>query len=217
MSAVAGLYRTSTGGPASRRVSYTVLGVRIELIHQSSTVPAGGQSVARTTPAAPVSRAAFDDDLFSHDWAPSQRGADTYADLAAARADADSRKAERERRIALEQREAELERREREQRRKTEMANVEARRQKEAAEEAERRRQAKLAGKNATPQPKRPKFDFEREKPKVMVAVANAIQCANNLVNSCRVGYSIRSNKEADDIAYQPRARELDRKPKGTR
>jgi len=70
------------------------------------------------------------------------------------------------------------------------MANVEARRQKEAAEEAERRRQAKLAGKNTTPQPKRPKFDFEREKPKVMVAVANAIQCANNLVNSCRVSYS---------------------------
>jgi hypothetical protein len=55
------------------------------------------------------------------------------------------------------------------------MANVEARRQKEAAEEA------------VTPQPKRPKFDFEREKPKVMVSVANAIQCANNLVNSCRV------------------------------
>jgi len=67
------------------------------------------------------------------------------------------------------------------------MANVDARRQKEAAEEAERRRQAKLQSKNPTPQPKRPKFDFEREKPKVMVSVANAIQCANNLVNSCRV------------------------------
>jgi hypothetical protein len=162
---------------------------------QSSTVPAGAQSVAsRTTPANPVSRNAFtdSDDLFSHDWAPSQRGADTYADLAAARADAESRKAERERRIALEQREAELERREREQRRKSEMANVEARRQKEAAEEAERRRQAKLQAKNPTPQPKKPKFDFEREKPKVMLSVANAIQCANNLVNSCRVSNPIR-------------------------
>jgi hypothetical protein len=163
-----------------------------------------------------VSRAAFDDDLFSHDWAPSQRGADTYADLAAARADAESRKAERERRIALEQREAELERREREQRRKTEMANVEARRQKEAAEEAERRRQAKLAGKNTTPQPKRPKFDFEREKPKVMVAVANAIQCANNLVNSCRVSWIIRLRSTADSIAYQSRAREFDRESQGS-
>ena len=202
MSAVANLYRTSTGGPASRRVCYPPLR-EMQANTQSSTVPAGGQAVAsRTTPAAPVSRAAFDDDLFSHDWAPSHRGADTYADLAAARADADSRKAERERRIALEQREAELERREREQRRKTEMANVEARRQKEAAEEAERRRQAKLAGKNTTPQPKRPKFDFEREKPKVMVAVANAIQCANNLVNSCRVSSSLLLSPTADLIAH---------------
>lgn len=67
------------------------------------------------------------------------------------------------------------------------MATVEARRQKEAAEEQERRRQAKSSMKKGTPQPKKPKFDFEREKPQVMVSVANAIQCASNLVNSCRV------------------------------
>lgn len=157
---------------------------------QSSAVPAGGQSVAsKTNPTSPVSRNTFTDtnDIFSHDWAPSHRGADTYADLAAAKADAESRKAERERRIALEQREAELERREREQRRKTEMANIEARRQREAAEEQERRRQAKSQMKQGTPQPKKPKFDFQKEKPQVMISVANAIQCANNLVNSCRV------------------------------
>lgn len=163
---------------------------------QSSAIPAGGQSVAsKTNPTSPTSRNTFTDtdDIFSHNWAPSQRGADTYADLAAARADADSRKADRERRIALEQREAELERREREQRRKAEMANVEARRQREAAEEQERRRKAKAQMKQGTPQPKRPKFDFEKEKPQIMVAVANAIQCANNLVNSCRVSLEAHS------------------------
>ena len=69
------------------------------------------------------------------------------------------------------------------------MATVEARRQREAAEEAERRRKAKLQAKQGTPQPKKPKFDFEREKPQIMVSVANAIQAANNLVNSCRVSF----------------------------
>ena len=67
------------------------------------------------------------------------------------------------------------------------MAAIEARRQKEAAEEAERRRQAKEAAKHKPEQAKRPKFDFQKERPQVMVAVANALQAANNLVNSCRV------------------------------
>jgi Skp family chaperone for outer membrane proteins len=130
------------------------------------------------------------DSLFSHDWkpAPGQRGPDTYADLAAARADADERKAQREARILMEQREAEIERRERELKRKQDMAALEARRQQEAAEEQERRRKQKEALKNAQNQPKRPKFDFQKEKPAIMVSVANAVQASSALVNSCRVG-----------------------------
>ncbi|WVR00260.1 hypothetical protein IAU59_007403 [Kwoniella sp. CBS 9459] len=145
-----------------------------------------------STSSAPTSSAArkgtFDDDIFSHEWAPSkgQRGPDTYTDLAAAKADADQRKREREQRILMEQREAEVERRERELRRKQDMAALEARRQKEAAEEAERRRKAKEDAKKRGAQPKRPPFDFQKEKPQIMISVANAIQCANNLVNSCR-------------------------------
>jgi len=128
-------------------------------------------------------------DLFSHDWQPAagQRGADTYSDLAAAKADAEERKRQREARIAMEQREAEIERREREMKRKQDMAALEVRRQKDALEEAERRRQAKEELKRNKNQPKKPKFDFEREKPQIMVAVATALQAANNLVNSCRV------------------------------
>ncbi|WVF73079.1 hypothetical protein IAT40_007898 [Kwoniella sp. CBS 6097] len=145
-----------------------------------------------TSSSAPTSSAArkgtFDDDIFSHDWAPSkgQRGPDTYTDLAAAKADAEQRKREREQRILMEQREAEVERRERELKRKQDMSALEARRQKEAAEEAERRRQAKEDAKKRGAQPKRPPFDFQKEKPQIMISVANAIQCANNLVNSCR-------------------------------
>lgn len=108
------------------------------------------------------------------------------------------------------------------------MANVEARRQKEAAEEQERRRQAKLAAKNPTPQPKKPKFDFEREKPKVMVSVANAIQCANNLVNSCRVscmawiGKGIRLtfqhiNREHESLTESPKVQDNLDKAKAAR
>ncbi|OCF61240.1 hypothetical protein L486_00886 [Kwoniella mangroviensis CBS 10435] len=149
------------------------------------------QSSTLSTSSAPTSanRGTFDDDLFSHDWAPSKsaRGPDTYTDLAAAKADADARKRERESRILIEQREAEVERRERELKRKQDMAALEARRQKEAAEEAERRRKAKEDAKKKGSQPKRPPFDFQKEKPQVMVAIANAIQCANNLVNSCRL------------------------------
>lgn len=107
--------------------------------------------------------------------------------MAAAKADAEERKRQREARIAMEQREAEIERREREIKRKQDMTALEARRQKDAAEEAERRRIAKEELKRGKNQPKRPKFDFEKEKPQIMVSVATALQAANNLVNSCRV------------------------------
>ncbi|WWC91674.1 uncharacterized protein L201_006620 [Kwoniella dendrophila CBS 6074] len=158
--------------------------------HKQSSV---SSSISATSASSGGNRGGFDDDLFSHDWAPSKgnRGPDTYTDLAAAKADADARKRDREARILIEQREAEVERREREFKRKQDMAALEARRQREAAEEAERRRQAKedakKRGPNVKPQPKRPPFDFQKEKPQMMVSIANAIQCANNLVNSCRL------------------------------
>jgi len=155
----------------------------------------GYSTTSPTSPKSGTTRGGFTDydTLFSHDWqpAPGQKGPDTYADLATAKADVEDRKRQRESRIALEQREAEIERKEREMRRKQDMSAVEARRQKEAAEEAERRRKAKEEMRNkpaaAAAQAKRPKFDFQKEKPQIMVGVSNALQAANNLVNSCRV------------------------------
>ncbi len=87
----------------------------------------------------------------------------------------------------MEQREAEIERRERELKRKQDMAALEATRQREAIQEAERRRKAKEDLKKRGAQPQRPKFDFQKEKPQVLVSVANAVQAASNLVNACRV------------------------------
>lgn len=201
MAQVARLYSQHTGAP-SRRVGLllfpTITHVDVSLLPQASTVPMSASSL--TSPTSPTSasstasRGGFTDydSLFSHDWqpAPGKQGPDTYSDLAAAKVDAEERKRQRENKIAMEQREAEIERRERELKRKQEMAAIEARRQKEAAEEAERRRQMKEDMKNkpaAKAQPKRPKFEFEKEKPQIMVAVASALQSANNLVNSCRV------------------------------
>ena len=167
---------------------------------KATAVPSGGAATVNSSSTSPTTGSTARaggftdyDDLFSHDWnpGPGKRGPDTYADLAAAKADAEERRLQRERRVALEQREAELERREREQKRRQDMAALESRRQKEAAEEAERRRKAKEELRNkpalAAAQAKRPKFDFQKEKPQIMVAVANALQSANGLVNSCRV------------------------------
>ncbi|WVQ84468.1 hypothetical protein IAT38_006620 [Cryptococcus sp. DSM 104549] len=196
MQEVAGLYRKFAGSAAGPGV-------------KKPTAPSASATRSTTSSAPQKSNTGtFDDDIFGHSWAPDpkSRGPDTYTDLAAARADAEERKREREGRIALEQREAELERREREMKRKQEMAAIEARRQKEAAEEAERRRQAKeeaKSKKNQPKQPKRPPFNFEREKPAIMVAVANAIQCANNLVNSCRL-----VNREVDSVTENPRVQD---------
>ncbi|KAL1412733.1 hypothetical protein Q8F55_000480 [Vanrija albida] len=151
------------------------------------------------------------DNLYNHSWnpSPSAQGAETYADLSSARADAEERKRQRENRIAMEHREAELERRERDLKRKQEMAAIESRRRREAEEEAERRRQAKLERKN---QPKRPKFNFEKEKPQIMVAVANAIQAATNLVNACRL-----VNRETENITENPRVQDCLDKAKAAR
>ena len=69
------------------------------------------------------------------------------------------------------------------------MAALEARRQKDMEEEAERRRKMKEDMKRPKPKAGTPqkKFDLARERPNVMVSVANALQAANVLVNSMRV------------------------------
>lgn len=163
----------------------------------SNTSSGYASTPASPTSAAPRSRHAFGDidDIYGHKWEPSagaRAGGNNYSDLAAAKADAEARRAARDRQILIEQREAELERREREMKRKADMAALEMRRQKDAAEEAERRRvmkeNQKKGGPAAKPKPK-PKFDLQKEKPNIMVSVATALQAANNLVNSMRVSY----------------------------
>nr|ODN91769.1 hypothetical protein L203_01020 [Cryptococcus depauperatus CBS 7841] len=185
MQGVAGLYKKYSG--YGRHVSHT---------KTASETKTSNRANSRT----------FDGDIFSHDWnpAPSQRGPDTYTDLAAAKADAEERKRAREARINFEQREAELERRERELKRKKEMAEIETRRVREAEEEAERKRKVKEQSKRKrASQPKRPPFNFEKEKPQIMVAVANAIQCANNLVNACRL-----VNREVENVTESPKVQD---------
>ncbi|KAL7418472.1 hypothetical protein Q5752_006930 [Cryptotrichosporon argae] len=190
-------------------------------VKKPTAVPASRDTApATTTSAAAPARGGFnDDDLYNHSWEPSrgQRGPDTYADLAAARADAETRKREREARIALEQREADMERRERELRRKQEMAAIEARRERERIEEEERRRKAKEEAKSrakqpVAKQPPRPKFDFVKEKPQIMVAIANAIQAANNLVNACR-----HINREVENVTESPKVQDNLDKAKAAR
>ncbi|RXK40501.1 hypothetical protein M231_02153 [Tremella mesenterica] len=200
MQNVANLYRLYGGGGPTVRHASSV----------SHTAP----STTHTKTSSTSNRGAFADteDIFSHDWAPSTRGPDTYADLAAAKADAEARKSERERRILMEQREAEIERRERELKRKQEMAALESRRQQEALEEQERRRNLKEAQKKGASQPKRPKFDFVKEKPQILVSVANAIQAANNLVNSCRL-----INREHETVLESPKVQENLDKAKAAR
>ncbi|GFZ48656.1 hypothetical protein JCM24511_06405 [Saitozyma sp. JCM 24511] len=197
MTQVANLYRQYSGhvGPAVKR-------------------PAAGASATSTITAARGGSFNETDALYNHSWAPGpgQRGADTYADLAAAKADAEARKREREGRIALEQREAEIERKERELRRKQDMASIEARRQREAAEEAERRRKMKEDSKKKPAQQQRPKFDLQKEKPQIMVSIANAIQAASVLVNACR-----HINREYENVTESPKVQDALDKAKAAR
>lgn len=152
-------------------------------------------------------------DIYSHDWNSATKGPDTYTDLAAARADAESRKAEREQRMLMERREAEIERRERELKRRQEMADIEARRRREAEAEAERRRKAKEDRKRGKlPKTARPRFNFEKEKPAIMQSVATAIQSASNLVNACRL-----VNRETENVTQNPNVQDKLDKAKAAR
>jgi hypothetical protein len=57
---------------------------------------------------------------------------------------------------------------------------------------------ARLAGQRAnapkTKEPKRPPFNFEKEKPMILSSVAGASQSANNLINAIRVSLSLPSS-----------------------
>lgn len=67
------------------------------------------------------------------------------------------------------------------------MAALEARRQKDIEEEAERRRKMKEDMKKGANKPPVKKFDLNKERPNVMLSVANASAAANGLVNSMHV------------------------------
>lgn len=159
--------------------------------------PLAATSTTTTTSAASKPRSSGFEDL-DHTWAPSSRGADTYADLAAEKEKAAARQRERDAQSALEMREAEIERRERALKNKdAERMRLEEQRRKNAEDEIRRRKLRDLEArerevarrereKNAKNQPKRPPFDFAKERPQVLVSIANASQAASNLVNACR-------------------------------
>ncbi len=188
MSQVAGLYAQYSGKKVSGRSIRPVHPIDVSAIFNAQTirqapkppVTAATAAMADNTPVAQLS--GFED--LDHSWAPkgyTTGSTDkTYADLAAAKEEAEARKREREAKAALEAREAEIERRERALANKeTDKSRLEAARRKAAEEGAKRKQAAK--------QPKRPPFDFLKERPQVLVSIANASQAANNLVNACRV------------------------------
>jgi hypothetical protein len=140
----------------------------------------------------PVRKPTNDFEDLDHSWAPAGGVRDTsYANYADLREDAEKRKREREARAALEAREAEIERRERALRNKEdEKHKAETYRQKMVDDEAQRRKlkeKERLDKERAKNQPKRPPFNFEKEKPQILVSIANASQAAINLTNACRV------------------------------
>lgn len=91
----------------------------------------------------------------------------------------------------MEAREAEIERRERALRNKEdEKHKAEIYRQKLIEDESLKRKQKekeRMDKERAKNQPKRPPFNFEKEKPQILVSIANASQAAINLTNACRV------------------------------
>lgn len=172
---------------------------------ETTAVAPSRRSMDVVAAAPPPPPSSFGNDL-EHSWAPTNnRGGGVpreYADLAAARASADARRAERDRQAALEARATEIERRERAVRMKEQakrdaeekrraQADAEVRRMK-AMQLEERERQLRKEERHKAKQelrarPKVPPFDYAREKPNMIVSIANANQAANNLVNALRV------------------------------
>ena len=146
-------------------------------------------------------RGGFED--LDHSWTPS-RGAKDYStgyeDLAAIKQDTERRRAEREARAALEARETEVERRERalavkqEEKAKSEayrreLAEAEARKRANKEKERmdkQRSRDTTKSGRGNNAGKKRAPFDLAKEKPKILIAIANASQASITLVNACR-------------------------------
>lgn len=84
--------------------------------------------------------------------------------------------------------EAEWERRRREEREAKEEAKRKSKEAKEAAKmEEKRKREEELRQRMAKDKRKRPPFDFEKEKPQILQAIAETSQAANNLVNALTV------------------------------
>lgn len=190
--------------PEPKRASVEMPRRSIESPRRSVEAPGRSVDAPRPSAAAAPPPSSFGNDL-EHSWAPvNTRGVPReYADLAAAKASAEARRAERERNAALESRETQLERRERavrlkeQQRRDAEerrrqQADAEVRKQK-AAQLEERERQLRKEERQKAKQelrsrPKPPPFNYAKEKPNMILAIANANQAANNLLNALRVG-----------------------------
>lgn len=89
---------------------------------------------------------------------------------------------------AVADQEAEWERRRREEREAKEEAKRKSKEAKEAAKmEEKRKREEELRQRMAKDKRKRPPFDFEKEKPQILQAIAETSQAANNLVNALTV------------------------------
>jgi len=143
---------------------------------------------------APARKPTADFNDLEHSWVPTKGHATSaadYADLALKKDEADRRRAERDARAALEAREAEVERRERAIKvKQEEKAKAEAYRQQLAEQDMKRRAEKereRLQKERMKNQPKRPPFDYAREKPQIQLAIANASSAAISLVNACRV------------------------------
>lgn len=206
--------------PEPQRASVEMPRRSIESPRRSVEAPRRSVDAPRPSAAAAPPPSSFGNDL-EHSWAPvNTRGVPReYADLAAAKASAEARRAERERNAALESRETQLERRERavrlkeQQRRDAEerrrqQADAEVRKQK-AAQLEERERQLRKEERQKAKQelrsrPKPPPFNYAKEKPNMILAIANANQAANNLLNALRVRVQADKGGEAFRLTSIP-------------
>jgi hypothetical protein len=173
---------------------------RSQVIRQTPSAPAAPASPRTSmSSSAPVRKPTGEFNDLEHSWVPTKGHATSaadYADLAAKKDEAERRRAEREARSALEAREAEVERRERAIKLKQEeKEKAEAYRRQLADQDMKRRAEKereRLEKERKKNQPKRPPFDYAREKPQIQLAIANASSAAIALVNACRVGLDIR-------------------------
>jgi hypothetical protein len=200
--ALATLYDQYSGKKVSlshfKIVTLSLILVSYHQVIRKAPAPAPTYTQARSSSPAPTSapsrKSTSELQDLEHSWIPTKGHATSsadYADLAAKKDEAERRRAEREARSALEAREAEIERRERAVKLKEEeKAKAEAYRRKLADEDMKKRAQKereRLEKERQKNQPKRPPFDFQKEKPQILISIAKASQAAITLVNACRV------------------------------